>query len=130
MVKLVYISNQSRFFLDDMKNVYRMNWKDTLKICTGKLRTYALFKKEFILENYVLQFPLSIRRNLSKLRISAHNLAIETGRYSKTKNKNDNYNKRLSFHCKNIESEFHLIFECNLYLDERKIFADCVEDMC
>ena len=98
-------------------------WKENLESCTGKLRTYSKFKKDLVLENYVLQFPLHIRRNLSKLRISAHNLAIETGRYIKDKSPSArDINKRLCFHCKSksVESELYLIFECHLYNSERK----------
>ena len=48
----------------------------------NKLRTYCTFKTSFILENYIAQNPLLQRRNLTKLRISNHHLAIETGRYT------------------------------------------------
>ena len=61
-----------------------------------------------------------MRRNFTRLRISAHNLAIETGRYVKSKlSKTLNVDKRLCFHCKDVESEYHLLFECNLYKDAR-----------
>ena len=51
----------------------------------GKLRMYSKLKITFTLKKYVLHFPQNVRRNLTKLRISAHNLAIETGRYTKPK---------------------------------------------
>ena len=66
-------------------------------------------KKSFILENDLLQFPFHVRRNLTKLRISAHNLAIETGRYSRPIE--TPIEKRLCFHCKQVETEFHFIFD-------------------
>ena len=121
MNRLSDIFNQSRSFLSDMQNVYRISWSKTIKECTGKLRTYSLFKNTFCLENYVIQLPLHIRRNLTKLRISAHSLAIETGRYSyKPASTLTDTGNRLCFNCKTIESEFHFIFECTLYDDARK----------
>ena len=77
------------------------------------------FKKAFKIENYLLQFPTHFRRNLTKLRISAHNLAIETGRYSKPVE--TPVEKRLCFHCNEIESEFHFFLKCALYKTERNI---------
>ena len=108
-----------------MKNVYRISWSQSLNSCSGKLRTYSKFKNTFCLENYIIQFPLHIRRNLTKLRISSHNLAIETGRY--VKNKNSLTDKRHCFHCKTIESEFHFMIECTLYSTERKKYFDELE---
>ena len=45
MNRLTNTFNQSRSFLSDLQNVYRMSWTETIKACTGKLRTYSLFKK-------------------------------------------------------------------------------------
>ena len=88
-----------------MEEKYRDNWYNVLNSnpSTGKLRVYSKFKKSFELENYLLQFPTHIRRNFSKLRISAHNLAIETGRY--TKPVQTPIEKRTCFHCNEIETE-------------------------
>ena len=75
---------------------------------------------------------MHVRRNLSKLRISAHNLAIETGRYTHSKqlNKSDP-DKRLCFHCKKVESEYHLIFECSLYdIPRQCLFSDISSFTC
>ena len=47
-----------------------------------KLKTYALFKTNFKFEPYLDIFSdYNIRCNFAKLRLSAHNLHIETGRY-------------------------------------------------
>ena len=56
------------------------------------------------------------------MRISAHNLAIETGRYAKPIA--TPANKRLCFHCKEIENEFHFLFNCSLYNSERENFYE------
>ena len=52
------------------------------------------------------------------MRISAHSLAIETGRY--TKPIETPKDKRLCFHCKEIETEYHFIFNCPLYFTQRE----------
>jgi hypothetical protein len=51
-----------------------------------KLRTYKLFKSNFQFESY-LSSPTNINHAiaLAKFRISSHNLAIETGRYTNRK---------------------------------------------
>ena len=104
-----------------MQSVYRDGWASMIQNDEGKLRTYSKFKSSFCLENYIIQFPLHMRQNLTKLRISAHHLAIETGRYSQPKTPIE---KRLCFYCKQIEDEFHLLFECNLYEEDRLRFTD------
>ena len=51
---------------------------------SNKLRTYKLFKDQFQLEHYLkCQLPNKHRAALTKLRVSCHKLAIETGRYHK-----------------------------------------------
>ena len=131
MVRLDNVFNQSRSFLSDMQNVYRISWTNMIKNCTGKLRTYSQFKETFLLENYVTQLPLNTRRNLTKLRISAHNLAIETGRYNNTISSitSKPIDKRLCHHCKKVESEFHLIFECQLYDNVRKKLIERINEV-
>ena len=59
------------------------------------------------------------RSNLSKIRLSAHTLEIEKGRYVKI-NKED----RLCKICLNgsIEDENHFIWHCSKYKTEREIF--------
>ena len=80
MDNLIKVFNQSRNFLNDIQNVYRNNWSENMKSCSGKLRTYGQFKTSFTQENYIIQLPFHSRQNLTKLRINAHNVAIETGR--------------------------------------------------
>ena len=113
-----------------MLDLYKENWESLMNSFSNdpdsKLRTYAKYKKYFCTENYVLQFPQSIRRNLTKLRISAHTLAIETGRY--TKPLKTPIVKRTCFHCNQIEDEFHLIFNCELYAAERSKLSETLQE--
>ena len=105
---------------EKLEELYCEKWLFSINSCRskGKLSVYANIKNSFKLENYLLQFPIWYRRNFTKLRISAHSLAIETGRYSKPIETPPS--KRLCFHCKEIETEFHFILNCPLYQAERK----------
>jgi hypothetical protein len=70
------------------------------------------------MENYVLSQNLENRRNFTKLRVSAHSLAIETGRYTRPKTPVIN---RTCILCDNtnIENEYHLVMKYPIYLEER-----------
>ena len=113
-----------------MCKLYKENWENLMNSfrndSDSKLRSYTKFKKHFCLENYVLQLPLNTRKNLTKLRISAHNLAIETGRY--TKPQKTPIEKRTCFHCNKVEDEHHFIFDCELYATERNNFSKCLQN--
>ena len=97
----------------------------------NKLLTYSMFKHSISLENYILQNQNSLkeRRHFTKLRISAHSLAVETGRYSKPKIPVES---RLCQHCNQgvIENEYHMVMECAVYSLERKELFDQLSDFC
>ena len=73
------------------------------------------------MENYILCCPPEQRKHFAKLRISAHRLAIETGRYTRPKTPLD---ERICTLCSlnKIENEFHMIMECPFYKCERDKF--------
>jgi hypothetical protein len=66
---------------------------------------------DFILQRYLkLNISKDLRSMLTKLRISAHSLAIETGRYGTTKIPAD---QRFCKFCPtNVEDEVHFLFQC------------------
>ena len=117
--------------LNMMRNEYRYQWLKHLRSESesgrnGKLRTYSKFKSQFTMENYIIQFPLPLRRNFTKLRISAHRLAIETGRHTKPKTPIE---QRLCVECNNIEDEWHCLFVCHKYDTERKLLYDSLNSI-
>ena len=92
---------------DDNKNTNQKN----------KLRTYRLLKKNCLYENYLsIVTNAKHRAALTKLRISAHNLEIETGRYKKIPS-----SSRKCTVCdqNKVEDEMHFLLECKLYENER-----------
>ncbi|XP_069129308.1 uncharacterized protein [Argopecten irradians] len=77
----------------------------------------------YLVDDVTLQFYLTKslskqrRISVSKLRLSAHNLAIETGRY-----RNVERNNRLCRNCElfEIEDEYHFLFICPKFSDIRR----------
>ena len=126
----VKIDNDKQFIKTDVnakikqlfeKHAFELINNDTRKgHHKNKLRTYRELKKDFSLESYlqVIKNP-DHRSALCKLRISAHILHIETGRY-----KNINVKDRECPICQNkqVEDEIHFLFHCNGYNDIRHDF--------
>ena len=83
-----------------------------------KLSLYASFKTIFKFESYLDYIKdFTARCTLAKLRMSAHNLQIETGRFSKNKTPRD---ERFCPYCKTlntlaVEDEVHFLLVCSLF---------------
>ena len=75
----------------------------------GKLLFFGQLKKKYEYEEYLDLPNVNNRVNITQMRVSAHKLEIETGRYRKI-DKAD----RIFQHCRSgkVESEYHFIFEC------------------
>jgi hypothetical protein len=98
-----------------LQQLYSSHWLEQInKPNSNKLRTYAKFKHSFTLENYVASHKCDKRRNFSNFRISAHKLAIETGRYTRPFTPEC---ERICLICNSgcIENEYHVLLECPLY---------------
>ena len=89
------------------------------KSTDGKLDTYFNIKKEFKSESYLILDNFHMRKAICKLRLSAHNLLIETGRYAKPRSlpRSERICKNCNLNC--IENEFHFLSRCSLYETER-----------
>ena len=104
--------NNSATKLQSMMELnYKQAWLNTIHN-GSKLRSYAIFKRDFFLEKYLLQESLVNRKNLTRLRISSHKLWVETGRFKKTPLDN-----RSCAMCDKglVEDEFHFIISCTAY---------------
>ena len=85
-----------------------------------KLRTYSLIKDVVKYEPYLDNIKnVEHRKMLTRLRISAHDLNIERGRY-----KGLEVNERKCLYCNEIEDEKHFLFVCTGYKSERQPFIE------
>ena len=86
---------------------------------------YPHVKTSFGLENYLnLLICKGSRRSLTKLRISAHNLRIEFGRYGNNRLQRQYRLCQLS-DSRDIEDEFHFFLKCKAYKEIRKLYIKC-----
>ena len=93
----------------------------------NKLRTLREFKCNIKQEDYLSYVKnVNVRKNITKLRLSAHNLPIEKGRYKRPEKIPPHL--RLCDECNTnmIGDEFHIIMKCNKY---EQIRADFFEKM-
>ena len=82
----------------------------------SKLRTYAIFKKEPGYEKYLTQIKnITIRKNVTKFRLSNHKLMIEVGRH----HGKDVHERYCPFCTNSVENELHFLFHCPIYHDQR-----------
>ena len=88
------------------------------------LRTYVLFKKDFVMSSHLFHVKNAMQRNaINKLRCSSYLLSIERGRHTRPKMPIE---ERLCFYCKSIEDEIHFISDCRLYDNIRSVFISKV----
>ena len=102
---------------DLFEEKFILQWKNEMKIQLlpdKKLRTYAKFKDNFEFEKYLCVLKdVSVRKSFTRLRISAHNLPIETGRHKRpTKTPPD---QRFCSSCSEIGNECHYILTCSKF---------------
>jgi hypothetical protein len=114
-----------------MRKLYRQYWETNLQSDTKsrsihgrKLRTYRKFKTIFGTETYLISCTNpNWRMSLTRFRASAHRLAIEMGRRSRTALENRLCTK---CHLNMIEDEWHFLFVCPLYQDVREIMMNLI----
>ncbi|MDP6303844.1 MAG: reverse transcriptase family protein [Candidatus Nitrosopelagicus sp.] len=114
-------------FMTHIESLYVQDWKKYLSN-SSKLSSYSTFKKSFKLENYLLIKSVQTRKWFTKLRISNHNLPIETARYKK---KNISRELRSCDSCNSMAmgNEKHMLLECDYYKKERDAFLNKVKEI-
>ena len=119
--------NQSTFSINRLKfvitqkieNEYIQLWKRR-KIYSPKLEFYNKVTRNYKTESYLLNTDEpKYTQALCKLRISAHDLKIEKGRYNGTPR-----NKRICEKCNTLEDEIHFLDHCTKYNSLRKSLID------
>ena len=104
-------------------DLYKKSVEDQWEIFSNiyvdsKLNTFAKCYKEFSLQKYLdFNLPKYLVKNLTKLRISAHTLLIEKGRYRRPKLPRD---LRQCTVCTQVEDEEHFILFCKKHDSIRK----------
>ena len=99
----------------------------TCKTGGNKLRTYRTFKNRIIYENYLNLKDIEKRKQIARMRISAHKLRIETQRF----NNRHIYippELRTCINCidNKTEDEYHFLVECSQYQSLRnELFNKC-----
>ena len=113
-----------RLFQQLIDNFHETGLED-IKKYTSKLRTYALFKTEIGMEDYLQWIKnFRIRSQVTKLRLSNHHLAIETGRHNVPKVPRE---ERFCIFCPNhVEDEYHFLFKCSALAQLRRRLLDPV----
>ena len=122
-----YKINLPNFSINEIPKIiadfYKKLVEDQLEIFSNididsKLNTFAKCYKKFNLQKYLdFNLPKSLAKNLIKLRISAHTLLIEKGRYRRPKLPRD---LKQCTVCTQIEDEEHVILFCKKYDSIRK----------
>ena len=116
------ISNTSRFrsiTLRKLVSVFKETWLENINNISRfpLLRSYRKFKQNFISEPYLtLVLNENHRKSITRLRVSSHHLAIETGRWQKPK---VDEKLRLCTSCRVIEDELHFLCHCRINRRER-----------
>ena len=97
---------------------FLQHWKFIIE-SSRSLIMYRSVKEVFGCEYYLDLLPKQLYINLARLRLSSHQLRIQTGRYVQ------NYVERRQRFCilctsNEIEDEYHFILECNIYVTIRR----------
>ena len=112
-----------------LKRSFLEEWKKSRNIHSdGKLSSYVIFKNYFGLEKYLgIINNFEMRRSLTRLRLSAHQLLIEKGRYIGIPLHN-----RICPRCSSneVEDEIHFLFNCTSLADDRKALYAKIDIIC
>ena len=128
-LELESLKNLGKYIKNRLVDYFTNYWKGQFQESrsNGKLRTLVQVKNNFRFEEYLhVICNVKHRQAITKLRISAHKLPVESGRYNKTP-----YNERKCTLCQSDEigDEFHYLMSCpnNEFVKLRNTF---VTDIC
>ena len=83
------------------------------EINDNKLHTYSKIYDSFCLQSYLsFGFPIWLAIELTKIRISAHDLSTERGRYFRPRIPRE---QRICVQCSQVEDEEHFFLFCRKY---------------
>ena len=99
-----------------MKDMSSQLIVSALKDSPSRLKFLTISKNDHKFETYLNMHNYQHRRSITKLRTSSHKLEVESGRWNDIERK-----RRICKNCslQKVEDELHLIFECQIFLNER-----------
>ena len=110
-----------------LRTLYIDHWQMHIKT-ESKMRTYIKFKSNFQYEKYLDDLTRQHRTSFTRFRISAHNLAIERGRYERPPIPAE---LRLCPYCPlSVQDEYHFLLECSEYEEHRKQLLTNIVAIC
>ena len=113
----VDINKFTVIFRTRLQDIYVNNWRQDIS-SRSSLLLFKEIKPIFEISEYLTKIKCPISRyTLAKLRLSSHQLFIETGRH---RNIDRNDRKCQLCQCNDIEDEFHFVLICSAYTTLRK----------
>ena len=109
-------------FKQRMIDCFLQKWYTDLQNTTLLKYFYKHIKQSFTIETYLNKLTTKThRRNIAKIRLSSHNLRIETARYARERVDRE---ERVCKFCTSmeVEDEYHFILCCPAFLDIRKMY--------
>lgn len=110
--RLLVCLHHYRILKQRLSDQFIQKWKGDINN-SSRLSYYKNFKTTFELEPYLINITNdTLRKYLTRFRLSAHKLAIETGRHN-----NINLEDRICIFCNQnrIKSEYHMLLVCPKY---------------
>ena len=109
-------------FAQTVKDNFIQNWFNGMESST-QLKLYSHVKTSFCCEDYLNCIPKSLRYHLSRLRMSAHDLRIQSGRFARNRIRRE---ERYCLCCNSsdIEDEYHFIIICPCFNEIRKKYVN------
>ncbi len=123
------LKKRKKITANNLKSHYDKFWLEKIN-SESKMRTYRNLKTNFGIEDYLVNTKdYKQRKSLTKLRISAHTLAIERGRYSRPPIP-ANQRKCTACSDNSIEDEYHFLAICKKYEIHRKRLYEEISKLC
>ena len=121
-IALNFLPSPTNIITSGIATRFKAIWKGAL-LKSNKLTLLQSLKSEWGQEPYINALPLTLRQNLTRLRVSAHRLPIEIGRYERPKIPRE---RRFCRVCtaagdpNKIGDEKHLLFSCLVSYNKRQ----------
>ena len=102
-----------------MRDMYVQDWSASVAL-TSENRLFMSIKNVFKLKDYLNICDRNLRVALTRIRLSSHVFMIERGRWGKNRL---HVSERKCSLCGVLEDEFHCLFKCPRFNNERKCIS-------